>query len=71
MLYQVYERIPMFEYLTETYTTIIEQDLQVENIEQRNQAILQRIIEGNSGALDLSSLFSLSIDSILEFISVS
>lgn len=71
MLYQLYERRPMFDYLTETYTTTFENDIPIESFEQRNRQILQSLVDGNACSVDLSSLFGLTLDLVLEFISVS
>jgi hypothetical protein len=71
MIYEVYERRPVFDYLTETYTTILEHDIPLQRVEQRNRQILQSIVDGNACSVDLSSLTGLTFNLVLEFISVS
>jgi hypothetical protein len=60
----------MFDYLTETRTTIYEDDLSLDTIKQRNLSIFKHIVEGTSNVMDLTSMSSLTIDTILEFIHV-
>lgn len=71
MVYQLYTRVPLFEYLTETYTIALENDLPEEKTRKMNQRFFQQIAEGTSTSMDLSSIAFLSVELLLDFITVS